>query len=180
MSETEDRPDAEAPPSPTSQGDGAPGPGPESPTDDGTAPAAARPGKPPARIQLTWEGEHRFAFGRAGSPVSHIDADVQTAPSPVDTLVGALASCVSVDVVDILAKRRTPVASLTVDAVAQRDNAVPARLTSVELRFHITGAGIERVHAERAIDLAVNKYCSVRNSLDPEMPVEFTLELAAE
>jgi putative redox protein len=36
---------------------------------------------------------------------------------------------------------------------------------------------IERVHAERAIDLSVSKYCSVRNSLDPEMPIEWVLEL---
>jgi putative redox protein len=33
------------------------------------------------------------------------------------------------------------------------------------------------VHAERAIELAVTKYCSVRNSLDPNVPVEWALEL---
>jgi putative redox protein len=33
------------------------------------------------------------------------------------------------------------------------------------------------VHAERAIDLAVTKYCSVRDSLDPALPIEWTLEL---
>jgi putative redox protein len=144
----------------------------------GAKPAA--PPKPPTRIQLTWEGDHRFAFGRAGGPRTHVDADTATAPSPVDTLVGALVSCISVDVVDILAKRRTPVASLAVDAVAERANAVPARLVRVELRFRIGGAGIERVHAERAIDLAINKYCSVRDSLNPDIPVTFTLDLAAE
>ena len=40
------------------------------------------------------------------------------------------------------------------------------------------GVGIERVHAERAIELAVTKYCSVRDSLDAQMPVEWTLDLA--
>jgi putative redox protein len=171
----EDRPDAHAPPSPAPQGDGAPGPTPR-------APAAAKPApspKPPTRIQLSWEGEHRFSFGRAGGPRTQVDADTTTAPSPVDTLIGALTSCISVDVVDILAKRRTPVASLTVDAVAERANAIPARILRVELRFRISGRGVERVHAERAIDLAINKYCSVRDSLNPDIPVTFTLELAA-
>ncbi|HEU4631475.1 MAG TPA: OsmC family protein [Gemmatimonadaceae bacterium] len=184
MSARESTPGATRPPSPAPQGDGSPGPAPHSATDagaaPGAAPAAAVPRKPPTHIQLTWEGEHRFAFGRPGGPQTRVDADVQEAPSPVDTLVGALVSCVSVDVVDILAKRRTPVASLTVDAVGERANAVPARLTRVELRFRITGQGIERVHAERAIDLAINKYCSVRDSLDPDLPVEFTLDLEAE
>ena len=95
-------------------------------------------------------------------------------------LLGALASCVSVDVVDILAKRRTPVQSLKVEVVGERANATPARVTSVRLTFHISGAGVERVHAERAIELAITSYCSVRDSLDPNMPISWTLELEGE
>jgi putative redox protein len=48
------------------------------------------------------------------------------------------------------------------------------------LTFRITGAGIERVHAERAVELAVNKYCSVRDSLDPAIPVDVKVELENE
>jgi len=33
------------------------------------------------------------------------------------------------------------------------------------------------VNAERSIELAVTKYCSVRDTLDPNMPVEWTLAL---
>jgi putative redox protein len=95
----------------------------------------------------------------------------------VDLLLGALASCVSIDVVDILAKRRTPVESLTVDVAGTRVDGVPRRLTHVRLDVRIRGAGIERGHAERAIELAVTKYCSVRDSLDPALPVEWTLDL---
>jgi putative redox protein len=144
------------------------------------APPAPAAGKPPTRITARWQGEHRFEFGREGGPVTRVDASAKTAPSPVDTLAGALASCTAVDVVDILAKRRTPVASLEVEVVATRANAVPARLTHVLLAYRITGEGIERVHALRAIELAVTKYCSVRDSLDPKLPVEWSLELNGE
>jgi putative redox protein len=58
-----------------------------------------------------------------------------------------------------------------------RANGSPSRVTRVLLEFVIKGAGIERVHAERAIDLSVNKYCSVRETLDPQLPVEWTLTL---
>jgi len=142
-----------------------------------TAPAA---GKPPAQVRVTWAGDRRFDAGRPDGPTARLDGDARTGPSPVDALVGALAACVSVDVVDILAKRRTPAASLTVDATAERANAVPARVTSAELRFRIAGDGIERVHAERAIELAVTKYCSVGSSLNPDIPVTWTLELEGE
>jgi putative redox protein len=82
-----------------------------------------------------------------------------------------------VDVVDILAKRRTPAEYLSVDVTGERAAAVPARLVRLLLAFTIDGAGIDRSAAERAIDLAVTKYCSVRASLDPAIPVEFTLTL---
>jgi putative redox protein len=131
-------------------------------------------------VRATWLGEHRFDAGRPGGVTHRIDASAKEGPSPVDTLLNALASCTSVDVVDILAKRRTPVESLTVDVHADRADAVPARLTHVRLEYAITGAGIDRVHAERAVQLAVEKYCSVRDSLDPAVPVEWAVTLNGE
>ena len=133
--------------------------------------------KPPNQVAVKWTGAHRFEAGRPGGPTVTIDADAAAGPSPVDTLLIALGSCTAVDVVDILAKRRTPVESLEVSAVGQRKDAVPARITHILLTYRIRGAGIERVHAERAIELAVRKYCSVRDSLDPALPVEWALEL---
>jgi putative redox protein len=134
--------------------------------------------KAPNEVAVRWTGAHRFEAGRPGGATVAIDADA--GPSPVDALLAALGSCTAVDVVDILAKRRTPVESLDVRVVGQRKDAVPARLTHVLLTYRIRGAGIERVHAERAIELAVTKYCSVRDSLDPALPVEWALELEGE
>lgn len=128
-------------------------------------------------VHVEWVGDHRFDAGRPGGVTHRIDADASTGPSPVDTLLNALAACTSVDVVDILAKRRTPVRTLSVDVEGARAAATPARLVGVLLKYRIAGEGIERPHAERAIELAVTKYCSVRDSLDPLLPVRWTLEL---
>ncbi len=130
-------------------------------------------------VVVRWDGDHRFDGSRLGSERSiRIDADAVTGPGPVDTLLCALAACTGVDVVDILEKRRTPVQGMTIEVTGDRANATPARLTRIHITFRIRGAGIERAHAERAVELAVTKYCSVRDSLDPAMPVEWTLELA--
>lgn len=134
----------------------------------------------PQRVSVKWVGEHKFDAGRPGRPTVRIDGDSVTGPSPVDTLLVALATCTSHDVVDILAKRRTPVESLEIDVVADRVDTVPRHLNHVMLNFRVGGAGIERVHAERAVELAVTKYCSVRDSLRPDVPVEWTIDLASE
>jgi putative redox protein len=106
-----------------------------------------------------------------------LDGDGNAGPTPPDTLLAALASCVSVDVVDILAKRRTPVEKYSVEILGERVDTTPRRFRHITMNVRIIGKGIERVHAERAIDLAVNKYCSVKDSLDPNLPVVWKLSL---
>jgi putative redox protein len=134
----------------------------------------------PQRVNVKWVGEHKFDAGRPGKPTARLDGDGLTGPSPVDGLLASLATCTSVDVVDILAKRRTPVESLEIEVAAERVDTIPRRLKHVMLSFRIGGVGIERVHAERAVELAITKYCSVRDSLRPDVPVEWTIELASE
>jgi putative redox protein len=116
-------------------------------------------------------GDERFDAGRPHGPTITMDGNAQVGPSPFDTLLCALGSCAAVDVVEILAKRRTPVQSLRVEVVAKRVDGVPRRLEHAVLHFDIVGDGIERVHAERAVELSVSKYCSVRDSLRPDAPV---------
>ena len=133
--------------------------------------------KPPATIHVHWLGEERFDAGRPNGPAIRLDGSAKTAQSPVDALLSALGTCTSIDVVEILAKRRTPVASLQVEIVGERVTTVPHRFSRIRLIYHVAGAGIEKEHAERAIELAVNKYCSVRDSLAREIAVEWELDL---
>ncbi|MBK8250508.1 MAG: OsmC family protein [Gemmatimonadetes bacterium] len=128
-------------------------------------------------MHIAWNGEHRFDAGRPDGPTIRIDASAKTGPSPVDAVLTALGTCTAVDVVDILEKRRTPAASLTIDVKAARADATPKRLIGVLLTYTITGEGIDRANAERAIELSVTKYCSVRDSLDPNLPVRWQLIL---
>jgi putative redox protein len=95
----------------------------------------------------------------------------------MDTLLASLVTCSALDVTQILAKRRTPVESMEIEVIGTRVETTPRRLTHVLLKFRIGGEGIERVHAERAVELAITKYCSVKDSLDPSLPVEWEVEL---
>ncbi|MEX2110550.1 MAG: OsmC family protein [Gemmatimonadaceae bacterium] len=138
--------------------------------------SGAKP-KPPSRVRVKWAGGHQFDTGRENGSVARFDGDGITAQTPPEALLSALGSCVSVDVLDILAKRRTPVESLEIDVVGLRVDTTPRRFRHITLDFVISGKGIERAQAERAVELAVTKYCSVRDSLDPDMPVVWTIDL---
>ncbi|MFN2603356.1 MAG: OsmC family protein [Gemmatimonadaceae bacterium] len=142
-----------------------------------TAPAARQTARPPSLIHVTWAGDHRFDAGRPNGPTMRIDGSGETGQSPPDALLSALATCTSVDIVDILAKRRTPVESLEVDVIGVRVETVPRRFKHITLQYHISGSGIERDQANRAIELAVTKYCSVRDSLSREIVIDWKLDL---
>jgi putative redox protein len=151
------------------------------PADD-PAPSPPAAGKPPARVRLAWTGEGmQFDGGKlAGGPTIRIDNGGKTGPGPVDTLLLALAACTTEDVLTILDKRRTPADALRVEVTGTRRSGVPARLTHVHLRYVVDGDGIDRANTLRAIELAVTKYCSVRDSLDPAIPIEWSLTLNGE
>src|SRR5262249_12776044 len=100
----------------------------------------------------------------------------EVAPSPVDTLVVALASCSVVDVVDYLEKRRTPPSSLSISVRFSRAPTPPRRLTDAHLTFRVASDS-SREHVERAIQLSFDKYCSVANSLAPDTRLGWSLEL---
>jgi putative redox protein len=142
-----------------------------------TARAPTRTATKPSRIHVEWVGAHRFDAGRPNGPTARIDGEGETGQSPPEALLSALATCVSYDVIDIMAKQRTPIASLEIDVVGQRVDTIPRRYKHITLNFHISGEGIEKEQAQRAIELSATKYCSVRDSLRSDIEIEWTVEI---
>ena len=142
-----------------------------------TAPTARATTRPPSRIHVKWAGDQRFETGRPNGQIALLDGNGIAGQSPPDALLSALASCVSVDVVSILAKRRTPVESLEIDVVGVRVDTTPRRFKHITLNFRIAGKGIDREQALRAIELSATKYCSVRDSLRSDIDIDWTVEI---
>ena len=145
-----------------------------------TAAPTTAPTTKPSRIHVQWVDAHRFEAGRPGGPTARIDGEGETGQSPPETLLSALATCVAYDVIDILAKQRTPISSLEIDIVGERVETIPRRYKYITLNFKIGGKGIENDQALRAIELSATKYCSVRESLRTDIQVAWTVEIRAE
>lgn len=140
-------------------------------------------GKPPSRVTVEWQGEGTMAFtggNTAGGPTILLDNKGKAGPGPVGTLLVALAACTSEDILTILEKRRTPARTLRIEVEGKRANAIPARLTHIHLHYIVEGEGVDRANTLRAIELAVTKYCSVKDSLDKSIEIEWSLTLNGE
>lgn len=128
-------------------------------------------------VHARWRGEQRYDVARGDGPAITIDGNRVAGPGPIDALLGALAACASMDVVEYLTKRRTPVEHLDVTVHAERRATAPRRVLGARLVFRLRGETIELPHAARAIDLAIQTYCSVASSLAPDVVIETQLTL---
>ena len=142
-------------------------------------PARPSVGNPITRSRVVWRGELSFEAG-VDERTHAIDGNAKTAPSTVETMLGSLGACSGSDVVDILAKQRTPASRLEVDVVATRRAEFPRRVMKLDVTFTIDGAGIDAAQAERAIKLSFEKYCTVAASLAGDIELTSTLVLNGE
>lgn len=130
----------------------------------------------PYPIEVVWEGGRRYRGGPADGPTLIVDGSRTDAPSPVDAVLISLAACSAIDVVEILEKRRTPASALSVRCDFSRASNPPRRITHAALTFRVT-TDSEQSHVDRAVELSMEKYCSVSNSLDPETEIQWRVEL---
>lgn len=100
-----------------------------------------------------------------------IDGDGQQGTSPVDLMLEAIASCAAADVVDILRKGRQELEAMTVEVSADRREGHPRSITRLQLDFKIRGP-VDEVKARRAVDLSLEKYCSVFHSLRMDISLD--------
>ncbi len=91
---------------------------------------------------------------------------------PMQTLLAALMGCSAIDVLLILEKQRKTIAKLHVTADAERREEEPKRFTKIHLHFAATGDCSEQ-QFKRAVDLSIEKYCSVAASL--HLDIELTI-----
>ncbi len=129
------------------------------------------------QIALTWQHKLVFSGGVAGGPSLTLDGNGAEAPGPMDTLLLALAACTGSDVVSILEKMRFPVRALTIEVTGERRTEHPKRYTAIVLTFRINAPGVSEERARHAIDLSMEKYCSVHHSLAPDIAQRYELVL---
>jgi putative redox protein len=130
------------------------------------------------RATLTWQQDLRFLSSSPGIPPLTVDGDNVVGPGPMLTLLLAAASCTGSDVVLILQKMREKLGELRIDVAGVRREQEPRRYVSIHLDYWVKGEGLDPEKVRRAIDLSLEKYCSVIHSLAPDIAITYALSLA--
>ena len=128
-------------------------------------------------LNVTWLGEQRYlGVSESGHQLLIDNSATKVGVSPMEALLGALATCTAYDVVEIMNKRRTPLASYRIEVEGERAETNPKRYTVITVRHIASGEGVTAEALDRAAHLSHEKYCSVAASLNSEIRVETRVE----
>lgn len=84
---------------------------------------------------------------------------------PMQMVIMGLGGCSAIDVAMILKKQRQEVTDFRIEIDAEREKGKePALWESAHIIFHLSG-NIDPDKAARAVELSMNKYCSVAETL---------------
>lgn len=92
---------------------------------------------------------------------SQKDGGAGAASGPMEMVLMALGSCSGIDVLLMLKKMRAQVTDFQINLEAERAEEHPRVFTKVSLEYLFKGENLKPKNVERAIQLSMDKYCSV-------------------
>ena len=121
---------------------------------------------------MEWTGETTMAgINAAGQRIS---MDWETGPSPMQLMLQMVGACSLVDVVVGLKHRVFTGAWVEMDSTRAEES--PRVFTSMTMVYHVEG-DVPRKLVERVVAKSHEKYCSVSNSLDAAIKVDWSVVL---
>lgn len=120
---------------------------------------------------LDWTSGMSFTAHAPGGPAIVLDGHGAEGPGPMVGLLLAAGACSGSDVVSILEKMQVTLKKFSIDVTGRRNEDYPRRYNQLTMTFRLAGEGLTDAKAKRAVELSVEKYCSVVLSLNPDIPI---------
>ncbi|WP_047985956.1 OsmC family protein [Ornithinibacillus californiensis] len=93
---------------------------------------------------------------------------------PTELLLSAVAGCTGIDIISILTKMRLTPTSFEMDIKGNRAEEHPKKFTKITIHYALEGE-LPKDKVERAIELSMDKYCSVSHSLSAEIAATYSI-----
>ena len=92
----------------------------------------------------------------------------------MELLIMGLGGCSGIDIINILQKQKIEVEDMKISIEAEREkDAIPSLFTDIRIHFTFKG-NLDHNKVERAINLSLEKYCSVAKTLEKTARITHT------
>lgn len=110
-------------------------------------------------------------------PEEAADGQEWKAAKPADLLLMSLASCAAHEVVSILERQRQNLTGLRIDVDGRQHADPPYAFTTIHMHFIMAGLNLDPAKVERALDLSINKYCTVAATIRGNATISYGYEI---
>jgi len=98
----------------------------------------------------------------------------------MELLLVGIGGCSGMDMISILKKKKQDVTGLEINVNGGQAAVYPKKFNNITLEFVVKGKNISEEAVKRAIDLSMNKYCSVKATLDASATITFSYRITEE
>jgi len=112
--------------------------------------------------------------------VMDADADVggsNTGSRPMELLLMGIGGCSGMDIISILKKKKQNVTGLEANVSGIMADDHPHRYTSIAIEYIVHGRGVKDEAVKRAVQLSMDKYCSVKATLEASARIDFSYKI---
>lgn len=116
----------------------------------------------------------RGTNGSFSLPIASSDA--QEGLTPMEMTALSVVGCSSIDILTILDKQRQEVEDFSAEIDAERAEGAPRVFTDLHMHYELTG-DVPPDKVRRAIELSLDKYCSVSNMVKHTATITYAFTL---
>jgi putative redox protein len=99
---------------------------------------------------------------------------------PMELLLIGIGGCSGMDVISILKKKRQDVTGLEINVNGGQAADYPKKFDTITVEFVVKGKNISEEAVKRAIDLSMDKYCSVKATLEDPTTITSSYRITEE
>ena len=99
---------------------------------------------------------------------------------PTDLLLIGLGSCSGMAALSILRKKKQDLTDFEIVVKGEKEDEWPKRFTTITIEFIIKGNNLSETAVKRAIELSMEKYCTVKATLEGSPEVSFGYQIVEE
>ncbi len=100
-----------------------------------------------------------------------------TGMRPMELLLVGLGGCSGMDVASILQKKKQQVTGIDINVKGEKADSYPKKFTEIEIEFIVSGKDLSEEAVKRAVELSMEKYCSVKATLEGTAKISFSYRI---
>lgn len=137
------------------------------------------------KAKITYTGGMQFVAQADSGPAIVMDAETEfggknAGPRPSELLIMGIGGCSGMDIISVLKKKKENVTGFEINVTGTKAEEHPKKYTAIDIEYVVKGKNLSDAAVKRAVDLSMEKYCSVKATLEGTAKITYRYRIVEE